>query len=185
MSNKILQYLLSIVKRGNSLSRTVIGLTEEDLIAETDKAEAVIARLYKIADTMKRLRDELNFTLDGIDFNGISGFRNVLAHEYNKLEATYIVKIATVQVPLLVAKIITYLHDNGIDTTDVGATLDSLRSLYYLLIDNGYTSEQFNKYVDSIYNSATSELKGSSPCRYSVAAQQFQKWHEAQLRLKG
>ncbi len=67
--------------------------------------DAVIRNLQVMAESTKRLSDELRAKQPEIDWAGIAGFRNVLVHDYFTVDAGVVWKIVMDDVPVLKAAV--------------------------------------------------------------------------------
>ena len=55
---------------------------KDAFLADTKTQDAVLRNLQILAESTQRLSDELKLKHPDVDWRGISGFRNVLVHEY-------------------------------------------------------------------------------------------------------
>jgi uncharacterized protein with HEPN domain len=67
--------------------------------------DAVIRNLQVMAESTKRLSDELRAKQPEIDWAGIAGFRNVLVHDYFTVDAGVVWKSVMDDVPVLKAAV--------------------------------------------------------------------------------
>ena len=44
--------------------------------------DAIVKRLQTLSETTQRLSEELKAEISGVDWRNISGFRNILVHDY-------------------------------------------------------------------------------------------------------
>ncbi len=55
---------------------------KDAFLADTKTQDAVLRNLQILAESTQRLSDELKLKYPDVDWRGISGFRNVLVHDY-------------------------------------------------------------------------------------------------------
>ena len=72
--------------------------------------DAVLRNLEVIAESTKRLSDQLKATHPDFDWSGIAGFRNFLIHDYLGVDLGIAWKIVTEDVPRLKAVILRMLE---------------------------------------------------------------------------
>jgi uncharacterized protein with HEPN domain len=95
-----LKYLLHI--------RECIGRVEEDIAGGRDAfmashtvQDAVLRNLQVIAESTKRLSEDLRTRQPDIDWGGIAGFRNLLVHDYLGVDLAVVWQVVIADVPKL------------------------------------------------------------------------------------
>ena len=67
--------------------------------------DAVLRNLQVIAESTQRLSDQLKATEPGVSWRAISGFRNVLVHDYFGIDVDAVWSVVEVDLPVLSAAI--------------------------------------------------------------------------------
>ncbi|MEN6356629.1 MAG: DUF86 domain-containing protein [Armatimonadota bacterium] len=74
--------------------------------------DAVIRNLQTMAESTQRLSDRLKLRYTEIDWRRISGFRNVIVHDYLGIDIPYVWQIIEKELPSLKHTIKTMLDEN-------------------------------------------------------------------------
>ncbi len=81
----------------------------DDLLADTKTYDAVMMNFILIGEACKRLPKELKVANPHIDWKGINGYRNYIAHEYFGVDEHVVWSSIKVGVPNLKAEMISLL----------------------------------------------------------------------------
>jgi len=74
---------------------------ENEFYSNRMMQKAVLRELQELAESTKRLSDEIKETHPGIPWSAIAGFRNVLVHDYLGLNLQQVWHIIEVDIPVL------------------------------------------------------------------------------------
>lgn len=75
-------YLIHISECIERIESYIAGKTKQQFLASTLIQDAIIRNLQIMAESTQRLSDDIKEKESGIDWFKISGFRNVLVHDY-------------------------------------------------------------------------------------------------------
>jgi uncharacterized protein with HEPN domain len=78
---------------------------EASFLADEKTQDAVLRNLQTLAESTQRVSAELKARFPEIDWRGISGFRNVLVHNYLGLDPAQVWAIVEEDLPLLEATV--------------------------------------------------------------------------------
>lgn len=95
-------YCLDMVDSANLLHSYLAGKTKAEFLAHTELQDMVIRRLEVIGEAARRISEETRRQTPQVPWRRIIGLRNVLVHQYEKVDLELIWEIAQVQVPLLI-----------------------------------------------------------------------------------
>ena len=79
-------------------------------IQDTKTQDAVLRNLHTLTESTQKLSDKLKASCPEVDWRAISGFRNVVVHDYLGVDIDQIWHIVTVDLPVLVKHIEKLLH---------------------------------------------------------------------------
>jgi hypothetical protein len=182
MNGKLIKYLLCIIGYRKQFLALSERITDQDRIMSTDRFNAAMWLTVVISSFTKRLAMETNF-LASINCQAINKFRDSLDTFATSLGSDGQLRLLTRDVPAFMEEVEEYLQNAGVDSNEGVTTINAINQLQYLFNTHHLMLEQFDKHVDSIYDSASSELRNSTTCKYSIAVEQFPKWLEAKQRL--
>ena len=77
----------------------------EAFLVDTKTQDAVLRNLQILAESTQRLPAELKNAYPGVDWRGISGLRNILAHDYLGINLVRVWKIVECNLPALKSQI--------------------------------------------------------------------------------
>jgi uncharacterized protein with HEPN domain len=86
MKKDPLVYIDDIRDSIEAIKRYTAGLTKEDFFNSTEKQDAVYRRLEVIGEAANRLPDQFTSQYPRIPWNKIASMRNVLIHEYDRID---------------------------------------------------------------------------------------------------
>jgi uncharacterized protein with HEPN domain len=98
-------YLTDILDAAQLAVAYASGMTEERFLADLKTQDAVIRKMEVIGEAAKRLSDEAITALPGIDWKGFKGFRDVLSHNYDRVDLAIVWATVTTELPSLIALI--------------------------------------------------------------------------------
>ncbi|ACK66957.1 protein of unknown function DUF86 [Rippkaea orientalis PCC 8801] len=73
-----LEYILDCIDKIKKYSQG----GKEEFLANSMISDAIIRRLQTLAESTQRLSEELKANIPEVDWRNISGFRNILVHDY-------------------------------------------------------------------------------------------------------
>jgi uncharacterized protein with HEPN domain len=79
----------------------VLGVSQEDFFADTEKQDAVVRRIEIIGEATAHLSDETRTLLPDLPFRQMRGMRNIVAHDYGHVDVALVWKAATGKIPLI------------------------------------------------------------------------------------
>ena len=91
-----IQELLGVIA---NIESYVIGRTREHLETEKMLKDAILMSLIVIGETTKRLSPETKSMFPDIDWSGITGIRNRIAHGYFDVDLDLVWIVVTVEIP--------------------------------------------------------------------------------------
>lgn len=111
-----------IIKFAKRVQAYVAGMDLDAFLADQRTYDAVIRNLELIGEATKSLPREARDLAPNIDWRGIAGLRDILAHAYFSINDQLLWEIITVRVPELLATLESIELKTGEDS---GATGDS------------------------------------------------------------
>jgi len=96
-----LEYILDCIRRIEDYTKG----EKNHFIESTLVQDAVIRNLQTMAESTQRLSNELKSFHPEVDWNAISGFRNILVHDYLGLDLERLWGVVERRLPLLKAEI--------------------------------------------------------------------------------
>lgn len=73
-----LEYILDCITKIQTYSQA----GKEEFLSNTMVQDAIIRRLQTLAESTQRLSPKLKENIKGVEWSNISGFRNILVHDY-------------------------------------------------------------------------------------------------------
>ena len=101
MSRDYKVYLEDIQQAAAKIRKYTAGLSFEGFAADDKTQDAVVRNLEIIGEAVRNLPEEIRAQRPGVDWQKISGLRNILIHEYFGIEITIIWDIVQNKVPVL------------------------------------------------------------------------------------
>ena len=96
-----LEHILDCIRRIEDYTTGDKNLFMESAMVQ----DAVTRNLQTMAESTQRLSDELKSSHPAVDWNAISGFRNILVHDYLGLDLELMWGVVKRRLPLLKAEI--------------------------------------------------------------------------------
>ena len=105
-------YLLHIRECTDRIARYTQG-GKEAFLADEMIQDAVLRNLQVLAESTQRLDEGLKVNHPEIDWRGISGFRNILVHQYLSVNPLRVWNVIEQHLPLLVGAVARMLEEIG------------------------------------------------------------------------
>jgi len=107
--------LREILEAGALLERYTEGLTFEDFADDTEKQDAVIRRLLVLGEAVKGLPGELKARYADVPWREIAGARDIMVHEYFRVDLELAWDMVQVDLPDLVDQVSEILRAEGLE----------------------------------------------------------------------
>ena len=104
-----LAHILECIER----IQTYTSEGKDAFFTDTKTQDAVLRNLHTLAESTQRLSDELKAKHPQTDWQGISGYRNVLVHDYLGISLRRVWEIVTDNLPDLKREIEAVLAETG------------------------------------------------------------------------
>jgi uncharacterized protein with HEPN domain len=88
---------------------------EEAFFNDTRTQDAVLRNLHTLAESTQRLSGALKTTHPEVDWRGISGFRNILVHDYLGVSLALVWQVVQRDLPHLKAQIQDIMRELGLN----------------------------------------------------------------------
>ena len=88
----------------------------EVFFSDTKTQDAVLRNLHTLSESTQRLSQPLKTSHPEVDWRGISGFRNVLVHDYLGVNLVRVWEVVQRNLPDLKAKIIGIMQEMGMES---------------------------------------------------------------------
>lgn len=112
MTDRDRQSLLDILQCANLIEQYLQGKTPNDLETDQILQDAIVRRLEIVGEAARRLSDNAREEMDRINWSEIIGMRNIIAHQYDRLDLDFVWQAATHSLPQLIVEITPYLNSN-------------------------------------------------------------------------
>jgi len=98
-------WLEDIVEAADLIGRYTAGLSFEEFEEDVEKQDAVARRLEIIGQAVKELPQEFREAYPSVEWRDIAGARDIVAHEYFRIDLSLLWGMATKDVPILQAQV--------------------------------------------------------------------------------
>jgi uncharacterized protein with HEPN domain len=104
-------WLEDIVEAADLLAQYVAGLSFEEFEEDVEKQDAVARRLEIIGQAVKELPQDLREAYPSVEWRAIAGARDIVAHEYFRIDLALVWGMVTKDVPVLLDQVGGILRD--------------------------------------------------------------------------
>lgn len=105
MSRDVLDYLEDILENALAACEFASGLTMAAFAADRRTMYAVMRALEIIGGAAKRVPDSVRARHPDIDWRGMAGLRDVIVHQYDRIDPSVPFHIATAQLPAMIDRL--------------------------------------------------------------------------------
>ena len=102
MSREVLDSLEDILENALAACDFASGLSREAFVADRKTLYAVMRALEIIGEAAKRIPDHIRMRHPDIDWRGMAGLRDVIIHQYDRIDPGVPFHIATAQLPAMI-----------------------------------------------------------------------------------
>ena len=95
-------YLWDLIRAGEAILTYLAGRSMDDYFADRQVRSAVVRELEIVSEAARRLTPEFRAEHDEIPWSAIIGQRNILAHEYQRIDNARIWRVAVRDLPRLI-----------------------------------------------------------------------------------
>lgn len=93
-------YLADIVERMRRVRESAAS-GRDAFFSSTEKQDAILHNLQLLGESVRRLSDELKSHYPEVPWRDIAAFRNVVVHEYTRIDLDVVWEIVTERIPAL------------------------------------------------------------------------------------
>ena len=104
-------YLADIVERMRRV-RESAAAGRDAFFSSTEKQDAILHNLQLLGESVRRLSDELKSRYSEVPWRDIAAFRNVVVHEYTRIDLDVVWGIVTERIPELERQIAQIAGEN-------------------------------------------------------------------------
>ncbi|MDQ3952912.1 MAG: DUF86 domain-containing protein [Actinomycetota bacterium] len=112
MSDRDRTYLLHVIECIDRIERYV-GPDRAAFFADVKGQDAAVRNLQVLAESTKRISEDIKSAHPDIEWAAIAGFRNVLVHDYLEVDIDEVWQVATQDLPALRSSIAEILAAKG------------------------------------------------------------------------
>jgi len=98
-------WLEDIIEAAELIGRYLTGLSFEEFEEDVEKQDAVARRLEIIGQAVKELPENLREAHPSVEWRAIAGARDIVAHEYFRIDLELVWGMATKDVPKLLGQV--------------------------------------------------------------------------------
>jgi uncharacterized protein with HEPN domain len=80
-------YLQDVLQSCEKIGRYTAGMTQQAFLSDDRTSDAVVRNLEIIGIAAKRLPEEIRAQIPTIDWSSIAGMRDIVAHEYFRIDS--------------------------------------------------------------------------------------------------
>ena len=100
---------MDIIQAAERINGYIENLNEDEFNQDSRTVDAVSRNIILIGDASAKLDDVVRESLSTIRWGDIIGMRNILVHEYFRVDNASVWEVATQHVPLLAARLQSHL----------------------------------------------------------------------------
>lgn len=94
-------YIWDMVQAGKSILHYLEGKTQSDLEQDQMLFDAVVRQFQVLGEAANKLSDDRKAALPGVSWSDIIGMRNIIIHDYSRIEIPAIWRTAKEDIPRL------------------------------------------------------------------------------------
>jgi uncharacterized protein with HEPN domain len=94
-------FVEDILESINLIEKYIEGVEEKDFNSDRKTIDAVVRNLEIIGEAAKYIPEDVKYKFSDVDWKGVLGLRNRIAHEYFGISVSIIWDIITKELPLL------------------------------------------------------------------------------------
>ncbi|MGD1901208.1 MAG: DUF86 domain-containing protein [Geitlerinemataceae cyanobacterium] len=110
MNDRDRQSLLDIINSANLATDYLAGTTRDEFLTDRILQDAIVRRIEVAGEAARRLSDAARNELDDINWPKVVGMRNIMIHQYDRVNFRLVWETATEMLPELARKLETYLE---------------------------------------------------------------------------
>lgn len=95
--------LLDIVGAARRVAEFITGLDQSAFLKDHRTQDAVVRRLEIIGEAANRLTEPCRAASPAVPWSGLIGLRNVLAHQYDRVDYEIVWRVATETLPMVLS----------------------------------------------------------------------------------
>ncbi len=95
-------WLLDMLQASRKALEYAEGLSEEEFLSRSLERDAILRQLTIVGEAVKRLSDEFRFLHPEIPWKKVAGFRDVVVHDYFRVDPQEVWRILQEDLPALV-----------------------------------------------------------------------------------
>lgn len=111
MTDRDRQSLLDIAYCADLVQQYLSGKTRSELEQDKMLQDAIVRRLEIVGEAARRLSDDARDELSHIRWSQIIGMRNIMIHEYDRVDLDFLWQVATNDLPQLARQLAPHLPD--------------------------------------------------------------------------
>jgi uncharacterized protein with HEPN domain len=91
--------LRDILESARLIAAYVNGVTETDFRSDSEKQDAVVRRIEIVGEATAHLSDQTRAAIPKLPFRQMRGMRNIVAHDYARVDVGIVWEVATIHIP--------------------------------------------------------------------------------------
>lgn len=105
--------LRDILESARLIATYVQHVTDAEFRADKEKQDAVVRRIEIIGEATAHLSEETRAAVPELPFRKMRGMRNIVAHDYARVDETIVWEVATIYVPEVCAELERFFTGRG------------------------------------------------------------------------